>query len=375
MTDDEVESTYTPEIVTDLAAVPPISSVFGRVARGGVTYATVGMLQKLISLAAFPIYARAVSPDEYGSLGVLWSMTAVLSVVLAFGLETAIFRSFFALADRAEERARFLKSVGLFLLVVPNVLAVIVGLASLPLVSAWGEFPGGLWVLGLLGASVQVSASVLPLAVLRAEERLRDYIKLTTAFALTYTGSALFFVVGLRLGVTGWVIANLGAATFSLIVSLRIVRIPWGASFERTLIGGALAFGLPLLPHALSHWVLSMSDRVILSAYVTTADIGVYTIGYQAGWLLGILVAELHRAVMPEYGRALKDEAHRPVLTTVVTHQIIVIFVLGLATALVVPPLISLALPAVYERAREVIPWVALGGMSFGLYLMFKVRY
>jgi O-antigen/teichoic acid export membrane protein len=51
-----------------------------------------------------------------------------------------------------------------------------------------------------------------------------------------------------------------------------------------------LKFTLPMVPASLAVFVLNMGDRFILTRFVDTAEIGMYSLGYKFGILLGVFV-------------------------------------------------------------------------------------
>ncbi len=78
---------------------------------------------------------------------------------------------------------------------------------------------------------------------------------------------------------------------------------PW--RFSRDFARRALDFGLPLLPHSLAGWLLSVSDRWLLGLLlgVAAADalaaVGVYSLGYQLGYAVSLVAISFNAAWLP----------------------------------------------------------------------------
>ena len=338
--------------------------------RGTAIYGVVGFSQRALTFLLLPLYTRAIGPDEYGQLALIWTLTGALTIVLSFGLETAIFRTYFRLANDPRERDSFISTLAVFLFVVPILLSVTVLLAGLPLISKWNALPTEFVLIGLLAASTYVSATVLPLALLRAEERLGDYVKINAVHLITYTGLTVVLVLGFDAGVRGWLISYLVASMLLFPLGIAVVRKHWTPRLAPRHLLAALAFSLPLVPHLFAHWGLSLSDRAILSAWVDASELGVYNLGYQIGAIAGLLVVALNQSILPEYGRALTNVTARHHLAKLVTYQIILVAFAGLATALLGPPAVRFVTPEAYSRAADVIPWIALGSVFYGLYVI-----
>jgi O-antigen/teichoic acid export membrane protein len=211
---------------------------------------------------------------------------------------------------------------------------------------------------------------VVPLALLRAQGRYRDYLRLTGIQVLLTTALAIVFVAILRWGVTGWVLASAAGSVLLLALALAILRHRWTWDIDLQPLGHALAFGLPLLPHALAHWGLALSDRAILGAFVPDAEIGQYYVAYQACLPVTVLAIAVSRATQPTFAAAANSEQRRREIAENSTIQAVLVALAAASIALMGPPLIRLALPLSYARAAEFLPWLALGSGLFGLYLI-----
>lgn len=350
-------------------AAPAISGLRSFL-RGTAVYGAVGFSQRALTFLLLPLYTRAIGPDEYGQLALIWTLTGALTIALSFGLETAIFRTYFRLADDPRERDSFISTLAVFLFVAPSLMAGALLLAGLPLIGRWDALSMDVALIGLLAASIYVSATVLPLALLRAEERLGDYVKLNVLHLVVYTGLTVTLVVGFDAGVRGWMISYLVAALVLVPLGVAVVRTHWTPHLAPRHLLAALAFGLPLVPHLFAHWGLSLSDRAILSAWVDASELGVYNLGYQVGAIASLFIVALNQSILPDYGRALTNVSARRELARLVTYHVHLVAFAGLGTALLGPHVIRFVTPESYSRAADVIPWIALGSVFYGLYVI-----
>ena len=60
-----------------------------RVLRGGVTFGIAAILQRAAPLL-LPVFAQILSPTEFGQISVIITVSAALTALLSFGLETAV---------------------------------------------------------------------------------------------------------------------------------------------------------------------------------------------------------------------------------------------------------------------------------------------
>ncbi len=219
----------------------------------------------------------------------------------------------------------------------------------------------------MLAASLYVSATTLPLALLRADRRLRDYVVVNGVATVTTAGLTLLLVAVLRAGVIGWLVAlNVGsAATLAVVVVVVPYRRP--RPFDRALVRDTLRRSLPVMPHFAAMWSLALADRVLLAALVTTASVGVYSLASNMATPLLVLVLGVNQGLMPAYARAGKASSTTN-LRSLIETQVAVISILSLACALLAPVVISVFLDARYRASAGLTSWIVLGYAFVGLY-------
>jgi len=345
-------------------------SGFTRSLRGSGTYAAAVLAQRGIGFLLLPLYTRVLTVEEYGQLAVVLTISAGVSTLLSFGLETAVFRTYILLHDSPEKRSRFVNSVGLLAIFGPASLAAVAILVFSELFATWLGVPHLAIVIGISTAAVSVSATVLPFAVLRAQERLRAYLGLTGIQVLMTTTLTLTFVVVLGWGVVGWLLGTLIAITVTFGAGLVMLGHRWTLTVERSHLITTLAFGLPLLPHAAAHWGLSLSDRIVLGAFVTPGEVGLYQLAYQFAIPVSTLGIAMTRGTAPLYAHAARSTTEREELGGVIVHHVMVIAVLGMTVSILGPIIIELLMPPAYAGAGAFVPWLALGTVLLGLYFV-----
>ena len=341
-----------------------------RVFRGTVAYAAGGVIQRTIGFFLLPLYARVLSTAEYGQIGVLMTLVVGLTTLLGLGLETAVFRTYVQLRGQPGDLQRFVNSVGAFAVFAPLAVASLIAIAGAPLLERVFDIPRWAVTMGFLGAALYVSATVIPLAMLRAQERLRDYVRLSMAYVVATVGLTVLLVVVLRWGVLGWMLAFAGASAVLLVIGLLMLDHRWTIGVDWKQVSAALAFGLPMIPHALAQWGLSLSDRAILGAFLPSTDVGIYYVAYQFGLPISVIAIALSQAVQPLYAQASIDHARQAQLAPAASTQVLTTALLTMVVLLLGPPAVRGLLPASYAPAASLIPWIALGHGLFGLYFI-----
>jgi O-antigen/teichoic acid export membrane protein len=340
-----------------------------RVIRGTLTFAVATVLQRAAPILLLPLFSRVLTPSQFGQIGVIITLASALGMVVGLGLETAIFRGYLQAAANPSHARTFVNTVGGFGIVAPVVLAGVAAGAA-PWLSGVFDVPAGALVLGCLGAAATVSATLVPLALLRAQERLRSYLQLAWAQIALTSGLTLLCVAVLGWGVVGWMLASALSAIVLLIRGLFILGHRWTLQFDLGDLRAALRFGIPLVPHTAAHWGLATSDRAILGALVSASVVGDYYVAFLLALPVNLISIALSQATQPLFAEAATSAQRRVELGKIVTLQAIAVVLVGAVVALLGPPATRILLPPEFAGASQYIPWLAAGSCLFGLYLI-----
>ena len=224
--------------------------------------------------------------------------------------------------------------------------------------------------LALVAGALYAGATVVPLVVLRVNERLIGYLVVCGANAAATTILVFVAVVLLHLGITGWLGA--AAASNALLLAASAIVLPWQRrqGFDWALLRGPLRFGVTLIPHAFALWAIMLADRVVLSGLVSAHELGLYSLASNIAVPIGFATAALNQALLPRYARAGSDEQDRSRLRTVITQQIALTTGIALAGALLGGTLLTILAAPSYDAAAPLVAWIALAQGLIGLYLI-----
>ena len=342
----------------------------GSALRSGGAYAAASAFQRGLVFLLLPVYTRVLDPTAYGRLSILLAIAAAAIIFLSSGLDLAFFRSYFALQSDPVAQQRLLTTAWVFLLVVPPSAAALLALAAAPLLASADLVSPGELALALAGAAAYVSATVVPMALLRAQERLADYLALTAVTAVTTASFTLIAVVGFRAGVAGWLIAAVGANLVTLAAAAKLVPLRLGVGVDWRILREALALGMPLIPHLLSHWGLSVSNRLVLAGMVSTHRVGIYALAANMALPVAILLQGMAQGFLPIYARAATDDAALAKLSRLANVQFVIVLGLTTAATLLAPIAVNYLAPPEYGSAAEIVPWLTAGYGFLGLYFL-----
>ncbi len=334
-------------------------------------YGLGSVLVRGLTFLLLPLYTRYMSPAEYGVVALTVTVTAVLGLLYSLGLRGAVSRSFYE-HGTLEERKERMGTLWIAMAVSAGVMALALDrlgpwLAGtiLPEVPFHPYLRLAVWTafLGVLGLA--------PLALLQAQERSVAYVSVTVGSALSTTAVTVWLVVRGH-GAEGYLQGALIGAAVAAVPYLWLTAGQARPVFRTRVLVAALGYGLPLVPHTLAGWALEMSDRAILARFLPLHDVGVYSLGYQLGAVLGLLTTAFNAAWIPLLFGTLKaeGEAAHARLARLATYYAMVLCFIGLGWSLLVEYAIVLFAGPEFRGAHRITPWVVGGYICAGLYLI-----
>ncbi len=339
-----------------------------RTFRATAAYTFGNVIQRGMSFILLPFFTRALTPAQYGQVSIAFSITAVASVLMAFGLELTLYRTFFQLSDDPQAQRRYVHTAWTFLIVVPVAMAVAGTLVSIPLLEGSGLVSPLIMSLALAAAAFNVAATRVPYAVLRSQQRLRGFMVINIGFAVVTALASALAVLILHSGVIGWLVAVAVANVIELGLAMWVVPFRWREDFDRPRLMESIRLGLPLVPHYVAQWSLQLADRLLLATLVSSSVLGVYSLGANLAAPIMVLVSSVSQALLPSYARASKEHGGMRELSHTVVLQVGVVGLVTVAGALLAPPTVHLLTPATYGGAADIAPWIVLGYGFLGLY-------
>lgn len=357
----------------EVPAVPPHEGLFARLRRLAVNsavYLTGDAVAQGLALLLFPLYTRYLTPEDYGILALTQTVTIVLTILFGLALSSGLSRLFFE-AESEEERARLYGTILSFLVVVPAAFAGLLHLAGkLDLLDPFEAAPYTPYLQYAVGTAYLGLFIQLPTAIYQARQEPRKVMALTILNAVSLAAATIALVVVVEQGVLGALRGALIGAGVTAVVSIVLVARMASFRLSKRWLLAAFAFSLPLVPHMLGTWVLYLSDRFVLERFVSTADLGLYSLGAAVGTAAHFFVTAVGRAFGPAFILALKRESERDQVPVMGTFWVLGLAWVCTAMALLLPDVIRLLAPAEFADATEVVPWIVYGYLAFGLYIV-----
>jgi O-antigen/teichoic acid export membrane protein len=343
-----------------------------RIFKDSLLYGLGGVLPKVISVLLVPLYTHFLSPSDYGVMSLAALLAALVGQILLLGLVGSVAR--FCRADSDPETAgSLLFSVLVADLVFSGVLLAVLLAFGPRLFDAIGvgkDVPFNPY-LAVAFAGAFLSG---PIALLQGVLRTRGMAPRFAVLAIVSFGLnaafTVYFVAFAREGALG----SLKGTTYAAaIVGAYSVYAMWrwvNPRFSWPLLGEALAFGLPLVPHAFAGWLIGYADRYVLQIFRTSAEVGLYSLAYSIGMGMSVIAMAVNMAWVPTFYDLASSEDGAKKLPRLTTVYAGVITVFGVAFLLVSHELTQLLATRAYWGAASIAPIVVAGYYVQAMYFV-----
>ena len=343
--------------------------------RGSLLVTLANLLPRVGAFLLLPVYTRFLSTADFGIVSLAGSTALLLAIAYRLGLDAALLRMHHDLGA-ADLRTLYATVVALSLACAATVtvVAALVAPVLLELGAADSLVPVVLLALAIGAVN---TFQYVPSVWFRATDQTGRYLLLALAAFAAVVATTVVLVVVVRLGAVGSLAGQLAGALVMAASALAILwrQRPWRLS--RSLARRALDFGLPLLPHSLAGWLLSVSDRWLLGLLLGVAvvdalgAIGVYSLGYQLGYAVGLAAISFNAAWLPFLYRVGDRAGGAGILRESTTIAVAGFAALAATVAILAPDLIGVIAPDEWAPAADVTAVVAFASAANGAGLMF----
>ncbi len=348
-------------------------SLIKTVARHSAVYGIFDFLGKAGAFLLVPLYARIMSPAEYGTLEILTVSYALALTVVLLGFNSALVRYYTVTGD-AGARADYFRTA--FTTVVGFALLAALGLLlAAPVLSRtfFGDTAhAGLWRLLLLWVVIDAAGTMF-LSLFRSQGRPFRYSAVNLLKLLGVLGLNVVLVGVLRLGVRGALTGNVLGALLGATAGGTLAAREFGIGIRRETLRDLARFGLPLVASGIGLYVMNSADRFFLGRMTDLTQLGIYSLGYKVGLAMSVVLNAFVVAWPPVMFRIAQVADAPAIFARILTYYV---FVTGLILVLISSfsgEIVSLIAVPAYAPAAGLVPLILLAYLLQGVYYIFSV--
>lgn len=329
-------------------------------------YITADFFSLGIAFISIPIFTRLLTPDDYGILAIFNSLIPVS--VIFFGLETrgAVVRYFH---EKGSIIGDFLGS-NLFFLFIWGTLILSVLLLFRTNFSSFFNISSSLFSFGITIALISIPINIF-LSYLQASKQSKQYSILSVTQHSLITIIAIVWIYFLKeekyLGkVYSQIVITTAIAFF---IGYRLFRII-NFKFSLSHIKYNLKFGIPLIPHTLSTFILVYFDRIIINQLNGAEDTGLYSFAYNVGMIIQVVIMGMNKSWVPIFYENLKNDNFKNIHTLAINYSRYIYFA-ALVLIFFSHEIVILMADKSYYSALSVVPIIVLAYVSVFMYTLY----
>ncbi len=238
---------------------------------------TVGKIStQLATFLLLPVYTAILSTTEYGVVDLLNTLVSLLLPIVTFQVEQALFRKLIEIREDEEQ-----KGVVITTTIISVTIQCIVYLMIFLLISTFinNEYKYFL--------ATNVIASIFSSLMLQMTRGLGDNTTYAIGSFITTLSTIILnilFIVVFRFGAYGMLTATMLANIVCVIyitIRKKIYKYIIPSQFNMNTLKKLWKYSFPLIPNALSWWIFTASDRIIVSAMLSVGANGILSVAHK----------------------------------------------------------------------------------------------
>ena len=306
------------------------------------SYFTVALiLQKIISLVYFTIYARVLGPGDLGKYYFALSFTTIFSIALDLGLTNLLTRE--VAKENASAGKYLATALGAKLILsalTVIIIAAVIGVAGYsPLIVAL------IWVAVL--SMISDSFTTLLFAFSRAFHNLKfESINAVISQAITLLVSLVVFKFTSNLVPLMW--AQVASSVFAMVFAMVVIKSKWSLSlkpsWDLAFIKSLLIMALPFGIYAIAQRFYNYLDSVMLFQLAGDTAVGIYQVPFRAVAAFQFFPVAFIASLYPALSHYWHNNREQLVMTfeRAINYSLIIATPLAIGLAAVAAPVVAI---------------------------------
>ena len=270
-------------------------------AKDTAIYGLSSIIGKFLNYLLVPLYTYVLArTDDYGIVTNLYAWTALLLVILTYGMETGFFR----FANREDYDAKSVYKTAYITLLSTSTLFAVLCVLFQGSISVVLGYSGHSEFIAMMAVTVAIDAfACIPFAYLRYQKRPLVFAALKLLFVVLNIGFNILFLVVLGKNDVFYVfLSNILATTIQTLCLLPFT-MPKGGYFDGAVLKEMLRYSLPLLVLGVAGIMNQTLDRILFPYLYTGEDaqaqLGIYGACFKVAMVMMMFTQAFRYAYEP----------------------------------------------------------------------------
>ncbi len=330
-------------------------------------YTICNFMNKAISLLSTPIFTRILTEEQYGTYSIFQSWVNILIIFTSLNIFLTSYTK--GLVKYKNDTDNFTSSqLGLMF-----TLTCFIGITIILNIDFFGkifDLPPAI-LLGMLIQLLTMPVLELWFARERFDYKYKKIIFITIGVNVVSLVISIISILNTNYKVEARVFSD-GVAKLLFTLPLLILMLSKSKKiYKKEYWKYALAFNIPLIPHYLSNYILTQSDRIMIGRIVGNAEAAYYSVTYTISTVAVLLITSTNNALTPYIFKSIENKKYENIKKNmnpiVLLMAMLVVVIMGFA-----PEIIRVFAGKNYLDAVYVIPPVAASVFFIYVYSLFS---
>lgn len=335
--------------------------------KASIWYTFASVLVKGISLLSTPIFTRVMTTNEYGTFTIFQSWYNIILIFTSLNIFLSGYTK--GLLDYRDNVDEFTSSSSALVIVITCGW----GLVYLINIKFWTDV---FQLSPVLMLAMFIELLVAPsfefwATKSRFNYKYKKYVFASIVMSFISIILGIITVISSKHKVEARVFSDVFAKALIGIIILCLLFIKGKKFYSKKYWIYNLKFNIPLIPHYLSNFLLSQSDRIMIGKMIGNTEAAYYGIAYTISTMMNLVITALNSAFIPLIYKSIdQNEAYK--IKRATAPLFILVAFLCILTMAFAPEIITIFAGKNYAQAIYVVPPIAASVYFIFVYSMFS---
>ena len=312
------------------------------------------ILVRAVNLISIPVFSRLLNTSEYGRVDVFMTYVNMFMIILGLDFVGAVGKG---RLDHEEDADEYITSSLLFTTIFSVGVVLLINIIFPFIQLAFG--------MDRLTVNIMLLYSYAMFIISYRSAEYNFYYEYKKNMAMSLSVALGNFALSIILietvfkGEKFWG-RIIGAMLPTLIVGIFVYlylarRGHW--QMKKDHVRYSLEFGVPLIPHNLSHMVLSSADKVMINSMISASASGIYSLVYTLGMMIQVMMEAMNNVFGPWLFRQLK-KGENASIRYVQKYYLLMYCVVTIGVMTISPEIIKIVGAKEYWEGIPMVMWV-----------------
>lgn len=334
--------------------------------KAAIWYTFCNFFNKGIALLTTPIFTRILTEEQYGTFAIFQSWINILIIFTSLNIFLGGYMKGL-LKYKGDENSFTSSQLGLIILI--TFFFFTIYLLNIDLWTRIFDLSPAIMI-GMFIELLAMPILELWLARQRFDYKYKKVILITILMNIFCIAVSIISILNTDFKLEARVFSDAIVKFLFTLPLLVLIFMKGNTFFNKEYWKYALVFNIPLIPHYLSNYVLTQSDRIMIGKMVGNEQAAYYSVAYTISTIIVLLITAINNSLTPYIYKSIDDKTYTKI-STKIKPIIILVAISVVATMIFTPEIIYIFAGSNYLDAIYIIPPVAASVFFIFIYSLF----